>query len=285
MAAYGRTPPIPIIPASVTTAAPFRDETALAEIERTGVLKVALRRDAAPFGYIDRAGNWTGYCRDFAADLQAYVSQTVRKSIDVDLVELPSTLANRFSLVQENIAHLECGPNTIRQDIEGVAFSLPLLVSGAQFLVKQEQVDRDNPNARLANIRVAVLPETTTEEFVRETFPQADVIPFAGPTGRHEAVTALATGQVDVFASDGILSLGELLRQNQPLADYALEPERPLTCEFYGLVLPASDPDWQDLVNTFISNTHSERLSRQEPNSLFADQLTILDYCLNQQTD
>ncbi|MDJ0707230.1 MAG: transporter substrate-binding domain-containing protein [Leptolyngbyaceae cyanobacterium MO_188.B28] len=249
------------------------------------MLKVALRRDAAPFGYIDRAGNWTGYCRDFAADLQSYVSQTIRKTIDVDLVELPSTLANRFSLVQENIVHLECGPNTIRQDIEGVTFSLPLLVSGAQFLVKQERIDRENPNPRLADVRVAVLPETTTEEFIRETFPQAEVIPFAGPTGRHEAVTALATGQVDVLASDGILSMGELLRQNRPLADYALEPERPLTCEFYGLILPAGDPDWQDLVNTFISNTHSERLSRQEPNRLFADQITILDYCLNQQTD
>lgn len=41
---------------------------------------------------------------------------------------------------------------------------------------------------------------------ISATFPQAELVPFAGPTGRSEAVTALAAGEVDGFASDGILS-------------------------------------------------------------------------------
>lgn len=73
-AAYGQTPPIAIIPDSVPAAIPSRNETVLAEIERTGTLKVALRQDAAPFGYIDSDANWIGYCREFATDLQSELS-------------------------------------------------------------------------------------------------------------------------------------------------------------------------------------------------------------------
>ena len=280
---YGRQPPIPIVPTSVATTSAPRDGTVLEQIEQTGVLKVAFRQDAAPFGYIDSEANWTGYCREFANDLKDYLSQTMGQSVDIGLIELSSDLTNRFSLVQDDIVHLECGPNTIRQDIDGVTFSLPLLVTGTQFLVRRDQVDLSNPNPRLANARVAILPETTTENYIRETFPQAELVPFTGTTGRSEAVKALAAGEVDVFASDGVLSISEVARQNRTLADYALFPERPLTCEFYGLLLPANDSDWQNLVNDFITDTHDERLNRQVPSRILEDQLSTLDYCLNRQ--
>ena len=280
--AYGRTPPIPIVPTTAATTPAPREESVRSEIERTGILKIALRQDVAPFGYIDNASNWVGYCRAFAADLRAHLDQITGPALDIDLVELSSTLENRFSLVQENIVHLECGPNTIRQDLENISFSQPLLVSGVQFLVKRDQIDQANPNPRLADIRVALLPGTTTEQFIQDTFPQAELVPFAGPTGRSEAVMALVKGEVDVFASDGILSISEALRQNLSLEEYVLQPEQPLTCEFYGLLLPADDPDWQTLINDFIARTHTERLSREVSRSLLAGQLDTLDYCLNQ---
>jgi predicted dienelactone hydrolase len=54
-AAYGRPTPIPVIPPAIAELPPPRDESILAEVARTGVLQVAMRRDAAPFGFINPA--------------------------------------------------------------------------------------------------------------------------------------------------------------------------------------------------------------------------------------
>ena len=141
---------------------------------------------------------------------------------EVGLVEISSSLDNRFSLVQDDVVHVECGPNTIRRDVEGVVFSSPLLVSGTQLLVTQGTLERCENIPRLDGLRVAILPGTTTEQSMRATFPQANLVPFPGPAGRSEAVSALGSGEVDIVASEGILSLSELLRQNLPVANYAL---------------------------------------------------------------
>ena len=280
-AAYGQSAPIAVVPeSSRRESRPTREESILAEIERTGVLKVALRQDAPPFGYVDSDSDWVGYCRRFATDLQSYVDQAVGS--EVGLVEISSTLDNRFSLVQDDVVHVECGPNTIRRDVEGVVFSSPLLVSGTQLLVTQGTLERGENNPRLDGLRVAILPGTTTEQFMRATFPQANLVPFPGPAGRSEAVSALGSGEVDIVASEGILSLSELLRQNLPVANYALVPERPLTCDFYGLALPDDDSQWQILLNDFLEETHTERLQAEVPSTLLEGQIETLDYCLNQ---
>ncbi|EDX83813.1 conserved hypothetical protein [Synechococcus sp. PCC 7335] len=284
--AYGQAPPTAIIPEpSDSVLRRPREESVLAEIERTGVLKVALRKDASPFGYIDSDDNWVGYCHRFATDLQAHVDQTVGSQVEVELVRISSTLDSRFSLVQDETAHVECGPNTIREDIEGVNFSSPLAVSGTQFLVPRGTIDSEDANPRLDGLRVAVLSNTTTAQFVEETFPQANVVSFPGPIGRSEAISALGMGEVDVVASDGILSISELLRQNLSLADYAVVPERPLTCEFYGLALPNNDQEWQTMINNFLRDTHIERLEQEVPTPLLAGQIETLDYCLNRAPD
>jgi polar amino acid transport system substrate-binding protein len=40
-------------------------ESVLDTIQRTGVVKVAIREDAAPFGSVDPEGNLQGYCLEF----------------------------------------------------------------------------------------------------------------------------------------------------------------------------------------------------------------------------
>ena len=281
--AYGKEPPIPIIPTpSGIASRPKRAEPILAEIGRTGGLKVGIRQDVAPLGYVDENSNWVGYCRTFAAELRSHINKILDTPTDIDLVEIQSTSNNRFSLVEEDAVHLECGPNTIRRDIEDVRFSRPLLVAGTQFLRTRDSSDARNPNPRLNNLRVAVISESTTEAFVRETFPRANLVPFSGRTAMREAIAALATDEVDVFASDGILAQSELLRQNLFAPDYILSPKRPLTCEFYGLILPEDDIEWQNLINDFLVDTHNERLERELPDFLVEDQIETLDYCLNQ---
>ena len=280
-AAYGKEPPVPIIPPTVESTIVQREETILNQIKHTGVLKVAMRRDASPFGYIDEQQRWTGYCGDLAVELQKYLTSKLGLNLAIDLVELPSTLENRFSLIQEDTVHLECGPNTIRQDVEGIAFSVPFWTTGTRFLTPKERQSNINPNSSLENLQVGVLKNTTTEEFIQTNYPQAQVVYFDGVQGRAEAVKAVTEGNIDTFASDSILSLEEMARQNLPVNNYVLQPKLPLTCDFYGLLLPNDDPQWQDTVNKFIAEISAQKVMDKWLSQMYSTELNDLEYCLN----
>ncbi len=271
VAAYGRTPPVPIIPPPVVVTPPPRDESVLAEIERTGVLRVAFRKDAAPFGYINSNNAWDGYCGEMAIVLSDYLATILEQPVGIQVVELTSTLQNRFDLVRAGSVDLECGPNTIRQDIPGIAFSHPFYVTGAKFLVSGDQA---STNFNQPGLRIGVLQDTTTEVFLREAYPNANIVTFSGVEGREQAVQAVMSGQVNAFLGDSVLSEAELARQTLPRAQFALVPELPLTCEYYGLILPNDDSEWRTTVNAFLQQANDVQGD-------FAQDVSVLDYCLN----
>jgi len=280
--AYGRNPPIPVIPEPVEPVATIREESILDQIQRTGLLKVAMRLDAPPFGYIDGQQQWSGYCSDLAVALQNHLASKLGWDLEIELVQLPSTLENRFSLLQEDTVHLECGPNTIRQDLEGITFSSPIGVSGTRFLSQLQRQTEINPNLSLEGLKVGVLRNTTTEKFIQVNYPQAELVYFEGPQGRASAVKAVSQGHIDTFASDSILSLAEVTRQNLSLDNYVLQPRRPLTCNFYGLILPNDDPQWRATINEFIAESSVQQKNREKwLNSILYAELNDLQYCFN----
>ena len=279
--AYGKQTPLPIVPPPVEPTTVNRQESILEQISRTGILKLAMRRDSPPFGYIDSQQQWSGYCGDLATALQKHLTKKLDLNLEIELAELPSNLDNRFSLIQEDTAYLECGPNTIRQDIEGITFSNPIGATGTRFLSQRERQAEINPNLPLEGLKVGILPNTTTEEFIQTNYPKAELVYFAGVEGRKEAIKAVNNGQIDTFASDGILSLAEVERQNLSVDNYALQPKLPLTCDFYGLILPNDDPEWQTIVNEFLTGSSAQQLRDKWFEQVFASELNDLEYCLN----
>ena len=281
-ATYGRRPPIPIVPAPITTTPPPRPQSVLSEIAETGVLKVAFRKDAVPFGFINQQDAWDGYCGDFAIALSDYVAAEVNSDVDIQVVEITSTLENRFDLVTEGTVHLECGPNTIRNDVEGITFSNPIFVTSTEFLIQAGQEDAIQPTTPLAGVRLGVLENTTTQQFVEENYPNADITLFSGVEGRKNAISATANGEIDAFVGDGILSYGELRLQERVVDDFALIPEIPLTCEYYGLALPNNDPEWRTLINQFLLSDNENPISNLWFASIYPEELNKAEFCLNQ---
>lgn len=281
-AAYGKKPPIPVIPEAIAPTPPPRSETVLAEIERTGVLRVGLRKDAAPFGFINRDQAWDGYCGALALSLADYLTQELDLDSPIQVVELTSTVGDRYDLIRNNAIDLECGPNTIRPDEEGITFSNPFFVSSAQFLIRAGQEDQVNPNLPLAGLRLGVLRDTTTEQFVQTTYPDADIVLLSGPEGRKEGIQDVAQGTLDAFVGDGILTFADLLLEGQPLNAFALIPDQPLTCEFYGLALPNDDPQWRTTVNQFLGSDEEEAIANTWFTDFYPETLSQADACLNQ---
>jgi predicted dienelactone hydrolase/ABC-type amino acid transport substrate-binding protein len=282
-AAYGGETPIPVIPAAIAPAPPPRAEAVLAEIERTGVLRVGIRKDAAPFGFIDRNQSWDGYCGDLALGLADYLTRELELDRPIQVVELTSTLGDRYDLIRNSTIDLECGPNTIRPDITGITFSNPFFVASAQFLIQAGQAGRVNPNLPLEDFRLGVLSDTTTEQFVQSTYPEADIVLFSGPEGRSEGIENVAQGTIDAFVGDGILTYAELLLEGKPIQNFALVPDLPpLTCEYYGLALPNNDPQWRVTVNQFLASDAETAIANAWFAELYPETLNQADFCLNQ---
>ena len=125
------------------------------------------------------------------------------------------------------------------------------------------------------------MKNTTTEKFILSRYPQAELVYFDGPQGQVEAIKAVAEGRIDTFANDSILLLAEVAQQNLPLNNYSLQPLVPLTCNFYGLLLPNDDPQWQTTVNKFISEPAAIQVMEKWFGQLFSSELNDLEYCLN----
>ncbi len=284
--AYGDIPPSPPIPESVMAVSPRKPKNILAQIQDSKTLKIGMRSDAAPFGYIDpQKGLWTGYCEDVADSLGKYLAQQLNISSGIEVVKLPSSLENRFELVQQNTVHLECGPNTISKKTKGVRFSDLFFASGTRFLVSNgnaAKVDLDNG---LKGIQTGVLQDTTTAEFVQEAYPQAEIVYFDGEQGRKQGVTAVTNGSIDAFVSDGVLLSGEIDRQNLAPENYQLIPEEPLTCDFYGLILPKGEPQWRNLVNAFLRSEQQRKQGIKWLGDYYPKTLSDVDYCLNRKKD
>jgi polar amino acid transport system substrate-binding protein len=248
-------------------------ENRLAKIQRTGVLSVAIREDAPPFGYLDASKNLQGYCLDFfeLLESQLLASQLIdggeRNSLSIKL--LKSTTTNRFSLVADQLVDLECGPNTIRSDPpENTGFSTDFFQTGTQFLVKQ-----DNPldlESDLEGSVLGVISNTTTAKYVAQRYPKATLRQYRGLAARVRGVQAVSQGKLDAMISDGILLRAEAQQQGLSSAEYPLVPEVPLTCDRYGMIIHGNDPQWQELVNSVINSPEAIALADQWFGSLYS---------------
>ncbi len=262
--------------------APVQAQTSsvIEEIKRTGLLRIAVREDAVPFGYRDLNDNWTGICIDFVEILKNQVIQELNQPII--LVKLfKSTLFNRYELVNDQVVYLECGPNTIRTDLPyQVTFSDPIFLTGTQFLIKAENRRRFRSDPTLKGFTIGALRNTTNLRFVTEKYPQATIREFQGSTGRLRGVQALQQGKIDAFASDGILLIGEALLQNLSLGtDYLIYPQYPLDCEEYGVIIPKDDPQWQNIVNAAIAAPATQELYKKWIGPIFPAVEKTQNYC------
>lgn len=241
---------------SVTVSA----QTVLDSIQKTGVLKVAVREDAAPFGYLNSKKKLQGRCLKFLALLQEKLTEKLPRDV-IALSIFKSTAANRFKLVEMGIVALECGPNTIRElSSPEVTFSQDFFLTGTQLLVDRRQAKLFNLNGNLAGVTLGVIKTTTTEEAISQKYPLAKLQRFSGAAARRRGVQAVRQGKIDAMVSDGILLRGEAALENLSPNRYVLIPETPLTCDRYAMIIKGQDSQWQDFVNSVIASEQAQQL-------------------------
>ncbi|MDJ0746341.1 MAG: alpha/beta hydrolase [Xenococcaceae cyanobacterium MO_167.B27] len=280
--AYGNIPPTPPIPESLIAVEPQQNRDILAEIKQTGRLKVAMRTDAAPFSYIMGENNdLVGYCADLADSLSTRLTKQLNMSAPIEVVKIPSSLSNRFELVEQQQVHFECGPNTIVPDKEGVVFSDPFFSSGTRFLVTNDNVSNFDFSSQLEGVKLGVVQPTTTKMFLEQNYPDAEIVVFEGADSKSKGIQAVDDGKIDAFVSDSVLLTGELDYQGLNRHNYQTIPENPLTCDYYGLILPQGDSQWRNTVNVFIRDRPAQKVFDQWLINYYSEAISDLDYCQN----
>ena len=225
----------------------------VAELRKTGVLKIGYRDDVAPFSSLGEDGQPQGYSIDLCQIIATKIGEQLSlPRLTVDYVRV--TAASRLSAVANGRVHIECGNTTStlsRQEI--VDFSNLFYVTGASFMtVGSLSIDGIDD---LEGQRVAVVENTTTlkvlERHLQEAFVSASLEVVAD---HNEALTLLEDQEVDVVAADRATLLGQSLA-SEKLKVVRLAPIM-LSLEPYAFPLPRNDADFRLLVNRALSDIY-----------------------------
>ena len=54
--------------------------------------------------------------------------------------------------------------------------------------------------------------------------------------------------------------IGEAIRQGLSTEEYEIIPKEPLSCDYYGMILPANDFQWQNTINSFLESNQGKQV-------------------------
>ena len=228
-------------------------EGTLEKIARTGEFVIGYRTDASPLSYENADGQPSGYsvdlCRRIAAGVKAHLGKQ-----DIEAKFIRVTSDERISAIVSGKIDIECGSTTItlsRQ--EHVDFTLPTFVTGGSVLSLAD--NGINGMSDLSGKKIGVVKNTTTVEQLRHYLQQnlidAEVVIVIN---RKEGMNQLNHGDIDAFASDQIVLIGQIIEALFPKR-YSLMDET-FSYEPYGLVVRRNDADFRLVANKAIAQLY-----------------------------
>ena len=224
----------------------------LERIADRGEFRIGYRTDARPLSF-EENGEAAGYSVDFCRRIAAAVREHLGLT-DMQVTYVPVATEDRIDAVVDGDIDIECGATTVtlgRQ--ERVDFTLMTFVTGGTVLSMSG--NRVASLADLAGRRVAVIEGTTSaaalQAHLSENLIDAEVVMVAD---RGEGMVKLQDGDVDGFASDQIVLMGEAMEAvaADPNLSYSFADEL-FSFEPYGLMVQRNDADFRLVANRAIA--------------------------------
>ena len=212
----------------------------LAKLASTKTITLGVRRDAAPFSYLDAAGKPGGFSWALCQAIVQQLSSDLKTPLQVKFE--PVTLVESFERLGDGRIDLHCGStaNTAER-AERVAFSNTFFVS--RVVAAHRAQDAKFASAREYG-RTGVLQGSTAQKLMQTyTSKKASTLALGALTpvpSYAEGVRLLKAGQIDTLVADELLIPKD--------AAIALRPEQ-LTLEPYALVMRKGDAAFVDAVD------------------------------------
>jgi polar amino acid transport system substrate-binding protein len=214
----------------------------LERIRETGTITAGTRKDAVPFGFIDKDGKWVGYSLDILELIRKQTEKQLGKPIQLKLVE--ATPENRFEKIKNGSIDIECASTTFTWErTKQVDFSVSYFADGTKILTNKNS--GLNSLESLSGRKIGVIMNTTNEKAIKLQQPAAQLIPIQNQT---DGLAKLEKGEIDAFAGDGIVLEG-IRKKAKNSNNLVVVPNFPYQYESYACSLPKDDSDWRNLVN------------------------------------
>ena len=212
----------------------------LAKLASTKTITLGVRRDAAPFSYLDAAGKPGGFSWALCQAIVQQLSSELKTPLQVKFERV--TLVESFERLGDGRIDLHCGStaNTAER-AERVAFSNTFFVS--RVVAAHRAQDAKFASAREYG-RTGVLQGSTAQKLMQTyASKKASTLALGALTpvpSYSEGVRLLMAGQIDTLVVDELLIPKD--------AAIALRPEQ-LTLEPYALVMRKGDAAFVDAVD------------------------------------
>lgn len=223
--------------------------TTLDRIKATKSVAFGYRESSTPFSFAGPEGKPAGYsvdlCNRVAADLRRDLALP-----DLSVKWVPVTVESRVRALRDGTIDLECGSttNTLSRQKE-VDFSLTTWITGGSLLVLRELA-----SAELQNLRIAVIPGTTTERILKSALGSATTVQWVPVKDHAEGRTLVENKGADAYASDREILVGLALTAKDP-GRFAIG-DRLFSYEPYALMLRRGDPDFRLAVDTSLARLY-----------------------------
>jgi len=214
----------------------------LDQIKKSGEIRIGYRTDAPPMAFNDDTGQPAGYSVDLCRRIATAVKEQL-KVADLKVTFVPLKSDERIDAIANNKADIECGATTVtlaRQ--EKVDFTMFTFATGGGVLTLAGS--GVSALGDLGGKSVAVVTGTTSQTalkaYLTKNLIDARIVAVAS---REEAMKQLDAKQVDAFASDQIVLIGEVV-QSGDAKKYGLVRDL-FSYEPYAFVVRRNDADFR----------------------------------------
>ena len=210
-------------------------------VER-GTLRVGMSGDQPPFNVVNKRGELIGLEVDLARALANSIG------VELELVQRPfGTLLGALDAGEVDM--VMSGLTMTPERNMKVGFVGPYFVSGKAILTKNETLASSDEAGDInkGTVRLAALAGSTSERFVQEVTPEAQL---TSVQSYDDAVQAVIDGNVDALVADFPICVISVFRN--PDAGL-ISLSSPFNFEPIGIALPASDPLFTNLVQNYVN--------------------------------
>ena len=219
---------------------PDRSQASTAAIiTQRGKIRIGVRQDVRPFGYVDDTGQVVGFDIDLAHE---FAKRWLNDATAVELVAVSS--ADRIPRLTAGDVDLLIAAMPHKRERDAlIDFSDPYFVDGQTLLVRN-----DSGITTFADLRektVAALQDAPTIATLEQLADKQTIgLKIATFPAYPEALAALQSGEVDALTADAVT----LAQFAQTTTNLRLLGQR-LTQEYYGIGLPQGDSQLRAMIN------------------------------------
>jgi ABC-type amino acid transport substrate-binding protein len=226
----------------------------LAQIKKSGVIKIGYRQSEPPMSFLDADKKPAGYSIDVCTEIAGAVEKKIGKNIKVKYV--PVTAQNRFQALTDNKIDILCGSTTKtlgRSEI--VDFTQLTFVTGASLMMSAQNSARTEG---FSGKKIGVIKDTTTkaalQQLLKETETQAEIVAFGS---EESGLDALKNKKIDAFAADQIVLVGMILAEPDK-GDFIID-SNVFSFEPFALAVRRNDADFRLVADREISSLYRSK--------------------------